>query len=160
MSRPAYVIVRANFPTVLRYSRRQLLNDVLGWTDLLKNPGFTDTCAMRVSVALVRSGVTLTGARMKATGGLVKGKAIESGQAKLSHILRRIWGKPETYNSETLARDGIGKRSGVVSFFRIHPDLLGNQGHIDLLEPQTNGFSACATQCYFQARQIWFWPLK
>ena len=25
MSRPAYVIVRANFPTVLRYSRRQLL---------------------------------------------------------------------------------------------------------------------------------------
>lgn len=160
MSRPAYITVRANFPTVLRYPHRQLLEDVLGWSDLVKNPSFVDTCAMRVSVALVKSGVSLIGARMKGTGGLVKGKTIEPGHAKLSHILRRIWGKPEIYSSETAARDGIDKRSGVVSFFRIHPEMRSAQGHIDLVDPRTNGFSECATQCYFQSAQIWFWPLK
>ncbi|HWW72913.1 MAG TPA: T6SS effector amidase Tae4 family protein, partial [Duganella sp.] len=152
--------VRANFPTALLYPRRKLLEDLLGWNDLVKNPAFADTCAMRVSVALVQSGVKLIGARMNATGGLLKGKAVEPGQAKLSHILQRLWGKPETYTSETAARDGIGKRSGVVSFFRIHPEMVGTQGHIDLVEPRTNGFSECATQCYFQSTQIWFWPLK
>jgi hypothetical protein len=160
MSRPPYLIVRSNFPDGHRYPRNKLLEDILGWSDLVNNPAYADTCAMRVSVALVQSGVTLMGARMKATGGQLKGKYIEPGQAKLSQILLRMWGDPEKYTSEKSARDEIDKRSGVISFFRIHPNMGLSGGHIDLVEPRTNGFSECATQCYFTASQIWFWPLK
>lgn len=160
MSRPAYAIVRSKFPARSRYPRERLLIEVLGWTDLLKNPAYNDTCAMRVSAALALSGVKLTGARMKGTGGQTKGQRIEPGQAKLSQILRRLWGAPEKFRSEAAARAGIGARSGIVSFFRIHPDASIAQGHIDLVEPRSNGLSECATQCFFGAAEIWFWPLK
>ena len=159
MSRPLYLIVRANCPDAQRYPHDKLLEEVLGWSDLVKNPAYADTCAMRVSVALIHAGVTLMGARMKAKGGKLKGEYVEPGQAKLSQILRRMWGEPEKYTSEKNARVGIAKRSGVVSFFRIHPNMGLSGGHIDLVEPRTNGFSECATQCYFSASQIWFWPL-
>jgi len=127
---------------------------------LRDNHSFEDTCAMRMSAALALSGVWLVGARMKGNGGLAKGKLVEPGQAKLSQILRRMWGKPMTYQPESKARDGIGKRSGVVSFFSIHPGSASEQGHIDLVKPRTNGFSECAMQCYFKAREIWFWQLN
>ncbi|WP_145648449.1 T6SS effector amidase Tae4 family protein [Pseudoduganella lurida] len=160
MTRPAYAVVRSNFPTRARYPRERLLTEVLGWEDLLENHSFVDTCAMRVSTALALSGVKLIGSRMKGKGGAARDRMIEPGQAKLSHILRRIWGAPERYRSEAAARDGIGKRSGVISFFRIHPEATVSQGHIDLVEPRSNGFSECATQCFFGAAEIWFWPLK
>lgn len=160
MSRPAYSVVRSNFPARSRYSRERLLTEVLGWTDLLENRSFNDTCAMRVSAALALSGIKLIGARMKGTGGQTKDRSIEPGQAKLSQILRRLWGAPEKFRSEAAARAGIGTRSGIVSFFRIHPDASVAQGHIDLVEPRSNGFSECATQCFFGAAEIWFWPLK
>lgn len=157
--RPLYSVVRHNYPTRGQYQHGQLLT-LLGWDDLLNNPAFEDTCAMRMSYALASSGVVLSGARMMGKAGLVKGAPIEPGQADLSRILWRLWGEPERYRGEQAARGGIGKRSGVVSFFRIHLDSSSNQGHIDLLEPRDNGFSECAMQCYFKAREIWFWPLK
>ncbi|GGC11436.1 T6SS effector amidase Tae4 family protein [Pseudoduganella buxea] len=160
MNRPAYAVVRSNFPTRARYPREKLLTEVLGWDDLLDNRAFEDTCAMRLSAALALSGVRLVGSRMRGTGGLTRDRKIEPGQAKLSHILRHLWGKPETYRSETAARAGIGKRSGVISFFRIHPEATTAQGHIDLVEPRSNGFSECASQCFFGAAEIWFWPLN
>jgi hypothetical protein len=160
MNRPAYAIVRSHFPTRARYSRDKLLTEVLGWGDLIANRAFEDTCAMRVSAALALSGVRLIGARMKGKGGQARGKGIEPGQAKLSYILRRLWGEPERYRSEPAARAGIGKRSGVVSFFRIHSSPAVSQGHIDLVEPRSNGYSECATQCYFSAAEIWFWQLN
>ena len=160
MSKPPYAVVRRHYPTRDRYPHQKLLTDVMGWDDLLDNHSFDDTCAMRMSAALALSGVRLIGARMKGNGGLAKGKLIEPGQAKLSHILQRMWGKPATYQSESEAREGIGKRSGVVSFFSIHPGSASAQGHIDLVEPRTNGFSECAMQCFFKAREIWFWPLN
>jgi hypothetical protein len=159
MTRPLYSVVRHHYPTRAQYLRGQLL-DLLGWNDLLNNPAFEDTCAMRMSYGLAAAGVTLTGARMRGKAGLVKGLPIEPGQADLSRVLRRIWGDTEVYRGEAAARAGIGKRSGVVSFFRIHPESSSAQGHIDLVEPRANGFQECTVQCYFGAREVWFWPLK
>ena len=156
MTKPPYAVVRRCYPTRDRFPRQKLLTDVLGWDDLLDNHSFDDTCAMRMSAALALSGVKLIGARMKGNGGTAKGKLIEPGQGRLSHIRRRMWGKPVTYRSELEAREGIGQRSGVVSFFRIHPGSASAQGHIDLVEPRTNGFSECATQCCFKAQESGF----
>jgi hypothetical protein len=155
--KPTYSMMRINYPYRELYHRGMLLA-LLGWDDLLENESYKDTCAMRMSYALARSGVRLVGARMKGKGKTVNGLPIEPGQAKLSQILLRMWGKPEKYRGETAARAGIGKRAGVVSFFRIHPNV--DQGHIDLVEPRANGFAECAVQCYFEAREVWFWPLR
>ena len=157
MKPPLYTVVLSNYPTRDQYLRGQLL-ELLGWDDLLNNSAFEDTCAMRMSYALARSGVTLAGARMTGRGKTVSGQPIEPGQRDLSNILRRLWGEPEKYRSEEVARAGIGKRAGVISFFRIHSGV--NQGHIDLVEPRSNGFSECSMQCYFKAKEIWFWPLQ
>jgi hypothetical protein len=138
-------------------SREKLLAD-LGWQDLIPNKAYEDTCAIRLSTGLVRAGVLLPGARRKAKAGEnTKGRYIEPGQAKLSHILKRLWGEPEIYKTEMEAQAGIGNRRGVVSFFQI---MLGSGGHIDLIFPGERGYLACARSCFFVARSIWFWPLK
>lgn len=111
-----------------------------------------------MSCGLLGAGVHLPGARMKAHAGPLKGEWIEPGQAKLSTILRRIWGVPEVYGSEAAARAGIGKRTGVVSFYRISG---GDGGHIDLIwTAPGSSFQDCSRSCYFSALTVWFWPLR
>ena len=137
---------------------RENLFAELGWSDLIPNKAFLDTCAIRMSCGLLGAGVNLPGARMKAHAGPRKGEWIEPGQAKLSTILKRIWGDPEVYGSEAAARAGIGKRTGVVSFYRISG---GDGGHIDLIwTAPGSSFQDCARSCYFSAITVWFWPLK
>lgn len=157
--KPAFVMLNQNYPKLSQVPRESLLG-AIGWNDVLKNPAFADTCAIRMSVALLSSGVPLPGARMKVNAGSLKGRRIEPGQGKLSIILRRLWGHPEVYTSESSAKEGIGQRSGVVSFFRIHGGGPTDGGHIDLIWPGLRGFSDCAMSCYFSAVEIWFWPLR
>jgi hypothetical protein len=95
---------------------------------------------------------------MKSKRKLAQDLSIDPGQQKRSRILVSLWGRPEKCNGEAAARAGIGNRVGVISFFQIHEGV--NQGHIDLVEPRANGFSECASQCYFSSREIWFWPLQ
>lgn len=156
--KPIFALLNDNYPRRGRLPRDQLLTSI-GWTDVLKNPAFADTCAIRMSLTLVATGVVLPGARMKVNAGPSKGKWIEPGQGKLSNILKRLWRAPEVFKSESAARDGIGKRSGVVSFFRIEGGQ-SDGGHIDLIWPTLSPFSDCAMECYFKAAEIWFWPLK
>jgi hypothetical protein len=152
--KPAYHVLRENYP---RKDSRELLFADIGWSDLTNNPAYWDTCAIRMSTALLRTGVMLPGARMQAHAGTLKGQWIEPGQARLSGILKQIWGKPEIYQNEAAARSGIGRRNGVVSFFRIEG---GDGGHVDLIAMGEHGFLDCARACYFSARAVWFWPLK
>jgi hypothetical protein len=157
--KPSFDILNQNYQRPKQSPRDALLMSI-GWPDVLKNPAFADTCAIRMSTALVGSGIVLPGARMKINKGPLRGKRIEPGQAKLSNILKRLWGAPEIYKSDSLAREAIGARRGVVSFFRIHGGGPADQGHIDLIWPGLNSFSDCAMSCYFRAVEIWFWPLK
>ena len=154
--RPSFELLRLNFP---KSERQEQLFKEIGWTSLLNNDAYKDTCAIRMSVALLRSGVQLPTARMKITGGALRGKRIEPGQGKLSFILRRLWGEPEKFSGEQAAMAAIGNRSGVVSFFRIHGGRTDG-GHIDLVQGAPSGFPSCARSCYFHAASIWFWPLE
>jgi hypothetical protein len=150
--KPTFQGLRQFYP---RKDSREVLFADIGWDDLIGNPAYWDTCAIRMSIGLLRAGVTLPGARMRAKAGTIEGKWIEPGQAKLSSILDRLWGKPEVYTSEQAARAGIGQRNGVVSF----QNRGGNQGHIDLIAMGDHGFLDCARSCFFSALTIWFWPL-
>jgi hypothetical protein len=93
----------------------------------------------------------------------LKGRLIEPGQARLSRILaqRNMLGVPEKFKGSEAARRGIGQRRGVVSFWRIHPTWRGDtQGHIDVVSPNVYRFLDCKGECYFDASEVWFWPLK
>ena len=152
--KPNYQILRQGYP--LRSElQKEALYESLGWSDLIKHPGYADTCAIRMSVALAGAGIAIPGS-LTIKSGVLKGKVVEPGQRRLSNVLKRMWGQPEVFKSEDAARTGIGNKSGVVSFFRIDGTA---QGHIDLVEPVGNGFHKCAMACYFQASEIWFWPL-
>lgn len=154
--KPAFASLSRHYPDV--ESREDLLKRI-GWGDVLDNPAFKDTCAIRMSVGLVGAGVSIPGARMSVKAGHLKGKSIEPGQAKLSQILKRAWGLPEVYRNGRAAEEGIGRRSGVISFFRINGGMMDG-GHIDLVKPSANGFLECARSCHFRAAEFWFWPLR
>lgn len=153
--KPGYIQLLQYFPA--HASRHELYGEI-GWDDLSDNPAYMNTCAVRMSYGLLRAGVPLPGARMKAKSGPVTGKYLEPGQEKLSEILRIVWGKPEIYADEDTARVGIGNRNGVISFFRIGG---GPVGHIDLIAQRPGSrFQDCARTCYWAAKPMWFWPLN
>lgn len=153
--RPSFDIMFKSYPRRKEHLR-EALYESLGWPDLKANPAFRDTCAIRLSVALAGAGVAIRG-RLLIKSGPLKGKPVEPGQKALSGILKDKWGAPEIYRSEDEARRLIANRRGVISFFRIDGSP---QGHIDLIEPVGNGFHECATSCYFNSLEIWFWELK
>lgn len=155
--KPPFAVLMQSYPR----EERAPLYAKIGWSDVVDNPAFLDTCATRMSIALLGAGVPILDASMKLNAGPLKGRRIEPGQARLSRALKRIWGKPEVYRGESAARKGVGTRRGVVSFFRIkHFDIPTAGGHIDLVYPANGGFSKCARSCYFDAVEVWFWPLK
>lgn len=151
--KPPFSVMQRNYP---KTESREVLFNEIGWTDLINNNAYWDTCAIRMSYALRRSGVSFAGGSMRATAGRIKGQIIEIRQRNLSRALAFLWGEPEKYSGEQAARDGIRKRAGVVSFFKISG---GSGGHIDLVEPGKNGFPTCERSCYFTATSVWFWPL-
>lgn len=153
--KPSFAALFKGYPLRHEYQREALYAQ-LGWSDIKTHPAYQDTCAIRVSVALAAAGIAIPG-RMTIKDGLMKGKPIEPGQARLSYVLKRLWGAPEIYRDRDKARNGIGNRRGVISFFNING---GAQGHIDLIKPDANGFHACAMACQFGAKEIWFWPLN
>lgn len=155
--KPAFAVLQQHYPK--SETRAELYADI-GWSDVLDHAAFKDTCAIRMSVGLLRAHVPLAGANMKAKARPLKDQRIETGQGRLSNILKRRWGPPEVYKGENAARDGIKQRTGVVSFFRIRPfGIPSDGGHIDLAFPAGNGLQQCARSCYFDSAEIWFWPL-
>lgn len=84
----AWYEVLKHFPA--RDSRPALYGEI-DWDDLIDNPHYINTCAVRMSYGLLRAGVPLPGARMKAKSGALAGKYIEPGHEKLSNILKVIW---------------------------------------------------------------------
>lgn len=152
--RPFFDMVTRHYP---KSEKQEALYKRLGWDDLIENPAYKDTCAIRMSLALSLAGVPLPGASMRPKAPSMIDIRIEPRQRKLSDILKQMWGKPEVYDSESAAQKGIGKRKGVVSFFRISG---GSGGHIDLVYPGPYGFLECARSCFFGCLEIWFWPLE
>jgi len=157
MFKPLYADLARNFPRRDMVPRDALLREI-GWDDLIANTNFQNTCAIRASLALIKSGVPLSG-RMKIRKGPFQGKRIEPGQVKLAHLLKAYWGMPEQFEGSEAAIAGIGKRCGLVSFFNVRPDKTDPLGHIDIVEPTLFGTLSCGNDCFWSAKFTWFWPL-
>ncbi|NSL57089.1 T6SS effector amidase Tae4 family protein [Uliginosibacterium aquaticum] len=126
-------------------------------SELLKqNPAYINTCAVRMSLALLDSGVAFTG-RLPIKTGKHKGKRIESGAKLLADqlALRSLLGKPQVFSDPGKAADELARRRGIVFFHRI---TGYGGGHIDLLEPSNLGV-LCNSNCYFNCKEVWFWEL-
>jgi len=122
--------------------------------ELLKqNPQYENTCAIRMSLALMKAGVPFQG-RLKIKTGRLKGRYVEPGAITLAEQLRKphLFGKPLVFLERGKALKDIGDRKGIIFF---HALAFGG-GHIDLYEP----VESCNSFCFFaEAREIWFWPL-
>lgn len=106
--------------------------------------------------------------------GAMKGKPIEIRQENLSRQIHRLWGPPELL-PKTKAKNAIGDRDGVISFFRLPTYALGGGlgGHIDLVDGRDFAIhtflhfwkrrvdlpNMCGSRCHWNAGEIWFWEL-
>jgi hypothetical protein len=157
MLKPPYAVLRSKYPDRRSVSSEELYMWI-GHPDLAKTVGWENTCGLRMSLGLVRSGVHVAPGRLLVRAGECKGRMLEPGQASLSRFLVRAWGAPEKYKGGPLAAKGIGERHGVISFYHLWGET-DRQGHIDLIAPSTLGFLACEEDCYWSSTEVWFWPL-
>lgn len=144
-------------PSSPRYvSQRDLFNEI-GWDQFVGRPEYHNTCAIRVSLAFLKSGHNISPRSHNVLAGPQKGKGIQVNMRRLADLLARnnYLGAYEPYTPQT-ARTGIGARRGVVAFNRI-PGFSGG-GHIDLVLGAADA-ARCASGCYYQSESIWFWPL-
>ena len=121
-----------------------------------QNALYANTCAARMSLALLKSGTPISG-RLKIKAGKYKDRYIEPGAKLLADQISKptMLGKPEVYSSnEFLSK--VKNRKGVVLFRKVSG---GSADHIDLIEP-INSMQVCHSSCYFQSKEIWFWELK
>jgi hypothetical protein len=120
-----------------------------------QNPGYENTCATRMSLALIKSGVSFHG-RLRIKDGNHKGRTFEPGAKLLADQLARprALGKPKVFKAADALTKLAGKK-GIVFFWKI--DGYGG-GHIDVIE-QVNSVQVCNSACYFNSKEVWFWEL-
>lgn len=149
------------------YSRKKLVEkdqlfEEIGWDSLIKDQTYSNTCAIRVSLALIKSGVPIQG-RIPIKKGKFKGKFIEPGQAKLANQLatKAYLGKPKIFKPKDINKV-VGNKHGIIVFWKIPGYSIGNSlgGHIDIISPSDGGHWECGSACYMDAAEAWFWELK
>ncbi|MCL1824985.1 MAG: type VI secretion system amidase effector protein Tae4 [Betaproteobacteria bacterium] len=120
-----------------------------------QNDAYQNTCAVRMSLALLKSGVHFgtPSSWLRVKDGTYKGRSIGTGAKTLADALRKptVLGEPLTGEKAAKAME---TRKGIVFFHNI-PGYGG--GHIDLIEPS----NICHSRCYFDTgfKEIWFWPV-
>jgi len=121
-----------------------------------QNAAYVNTCAARMSLALLKSGVPFVG-RMRIKSGGFKGKTLEAGAKLLADQLMKptALGRPTVYKPADFMSKISGKK-GVVLFWKI---TGYGGGHIDLIDSSTAA-TVCSSGCYYQSKEIWFWPLN
>lgn len=154
--------LRMNFPDTNSVSLEELWQ-WLGYPENIPNVNFSNTCAVRISLALLGAGYPNPGT-YPVLAGKYKNRMIETRQRKLSNWLARQIGQPEKYKTGTDAQKAIGKRRGIVSFFQLHGPT-DNQGHIAIIAIDRWETYRCGneredspTGCFWNAVEVWFWP--
>ncbi|WP_312119413.1 T6SS effector amidase Tae4 family protein [Kosakonia cowanii] len=119
---------------------------------------YENTCAVRMSLALLKCNIEFSG-RFTIRKGPLKGKRFEMGAKLLADQLNKphIFGSAEIYTDKVEGGRALLKRRGVVFFNRI--DGYGG-GHIDMLEPLTSNSFICNSNCFPHCKEIWFWELN
>lgn len=160
--KPTFSTLKSNY-----YSSNELQSNYVSGADLYaemgidheelikQNPAYINTCAARVSLALLKSNVSFVG-RLTVKSGEYAGKKIEAGAKLLADQLKKphIFGYPTLIDPKKATQLLSGKK-GVVLFWKI---AGYGGGHIDLIEP-INSVQVCSSACYFSSKEIWFWPL-
>lgn len=161
--KPTFATLKSNY-----YSSNELQSNYVSGSDLYaemginheklikQNPAYINTCAARVSLALLKSNVSFQG-RLPIKSGKFIGKKIETGAKLLADQLKKpeLFGMPEIYKPANFQQKIKGKK-GVVLFWKI---TGYGGGHIDLIDSLTTN-TVCSSGCYYQSKEIWFWPLQ
>ena len=136
------------------YLSQQDLFAEIGWDEFVGNPNYHNTCAIRVSLALAKAGRAVSPGSHRILKGPHQGKRLEVNMRRLASLLATpAWlGTPETLAGPRPA-NGVRGRPGIIAFHGI-PGFSGG-GHIDLIAAA----EGCASDCYFNSREVWFWPL-
>jgi hypothetical protein len=145
-------------PSRSNYVSQKDLFTQIGWEEYLGNPLYANTCALRVSLAFLGAGHSISPRSHNILKGVHQGKGVQVSMRRLADLLARpnYLGAYEAYTPETAQR-GIGPRKGVVAFNKI-PGFSGG-GHIDLVLGAVDA-AQCASGCYYRSETIWFWPLR
>ena len=122
--------LRMHFPDTDSVGSDELFQWI-GYPDNIANIDFANTCAIRMSLALLGAGFPNSGA-YPVKAGKYKGRMIETKQRKLSTFLVKQLGEPEKFDSGPAAEKSIGTRHGIISFFQQHAPA-DNQGHIAIV---------------------------
>jgi len=160
-----YANLRMHFPDTDSVGRDELYHWI-GYPENITDPNFYNTCAIRISLALLGAGYPNPG-RWPIKAGKYKGRSIETRQRALSAWLAHQVGQPAKFKSGQEAERAIGSQQGIVSFFSIYGDQ-NPQGHIAIVSRDRwgrylrcgNEIDGTATGCYWSSREVWFWPLK
>lgn len=159
-----YANLRKHFPDTDSVGRDELYHWI-GYPENIDNPNFYNTCAIRMSLALLGAGYPDPGDWL-IKAGKYQGRAIETRQRRLSNWLVRHIGQPEKFKGGPEAERAIGTQRGIVSFFSIYCDS-NPQGHITILSRDRwgayircgNEIDGGGTGCYWTSREVWFCPL-
>lgn len=161
--KPSFDTLKTNYyssePSSTSYVSANDLYAEIGYdiNELIKqNPGYQNTCATRMSLALIKSNVTFTG-RLRIKAGTDKDRKVETGAKLLADqlLLPHVFGKPELLMEPSKASTSIGARRGIAFFWKI---TGYDGGHIDLIET-INKVQICHSHCYFNCKEVWFWAL-
>lgn len=159
-----YAKLRMHFPDTASVPPEELYQWI-GYPENVNNPNFQNTCAIRMSLALLGAGYPNPG-KWPIKAGKYKGRFIETRQRALSAWLTKQIGAPEKYSSGQEAEQKIAARRGIVSFFHIY-GTEAQQGHIAIVAKDRWGqYTRCGneidgtpTGCYWLSREVWFWPM-
>lgn len=161
--KPSYAVLKsAHFSSdyaQASYLSGEALYAMLGYEQAAltrQSPAYLNTCAVRMSLALLSAQVPFWG-RLVVKAGKYQGKQIEPGAKRLADQLCKpqAFGTPEVFTDPDKALDALKRQRGVVFFHRISGY---DGGHIDLLEPSNAG-AVCHSYCYFNCKEVWFWAL-
>jgi hypothetical protein len=154
--RPPYALLHRHYPDRVSVPIEELYQ-WLGLPEKLHEPGWQNTCAVRVSLALLGAGMTIWDGRTTVRAGKYAQRQIEATQKRLANYLRREWGEPERF-AAALAKWRIGGRRGVIAFAQLWGPF-DQQGHIDIVAPDQWQRLLCEGSCYWDSVEVSFWEL-
>jgi len=154
MNTPPYDLLHKHYPDSVSVPAEELFRWI-GHTDKMKDPKWQNTCAIRVSLALLGTGMTLPGAFLPVRAGKYAGRNLEIRQDVLADRLLRAWGEPERFGA-ALLRDRVRMRRGLIRFVQLWGPF-DPQGHIDLIAPDQWSRLMCEGSCYWHSVECWFW---
>lgn len=152
---PPYALLRMHYPDPFNVPADALWQSI-GHAEKISAPKWENTCAVRMSLALLGAGFHFPTGFLTIHAGRHRGERVEIKQEVLAKHLTSTWGEPEKFGA-ALLRERVGDRHGVIRFVGLWGPY-DPQGHIDLICHDAHHRLACeGGHVYVQAVECWFW---